>query len=441
MTRVIRALSTVAALVALTTACTQDDTGDARAAAAERPATTAPDPAAPLTASFTGVTADTISLGYTQIDFDAIRKDFGVDLNFQNATPVVEALVDELNDRGGINGRMVEVRVGTYVPVGPASAEELCVRFTEDDPVFAVLGGFGGLVSDVNSCIAARHETALIGGSWTEDQHAEATAPWLRVDMATARRSVGFARALTEEGHLDDVRRIAIVNSVAANEPFLGDVEDALAAGGAEVVVSGTVSPAGGDAEARLLLERARAGGATAVFFSGLNPALYPAMADFDFRYFFDDATTTEASLRDFFRGGGELDVLSNGTYPYPYRDDDELAECIDIVEARTDITVADPNTLPDDEPNWWEAVNRACQHLRLFELVATAAGPDLTNDSLLAAAEGLGELTLPGVPVGSLDPGKHDVNDMLRLVRWDPSRFDDDGGWAPLGEPYTVSA
>lgn len=429
--------------LALLAGCTGSDSGSDDAAATE--ATTRDAQAgpaandAPLTASATGVTAETISLGYTQIDFDALRADFGVDLNFQDGTPVMAALVEELNERGGINGRAVEVSVGTYLPVGAASAEELCVRFTEDEPVFAVLGGFAGLAGDVNSCIAARHETALVGGVWNRAQHDDATAPWLQVDMALERRSVGFARALGDEGMLDDVERIAIVNSVEQNAAFLPDVEAALEEAGVEVVLTATVSPAGGEAEARTLLERAESEGATAVFFSGLNPALYPAMADYDFRYFFEDATTTEQSLRDFFRGGGELDVISNGTFPYPFREDPGTAECIEIVEERTDIVVEDPNTLADDEPNWWEAVRRACQHLRLFELVATAAGPELTNASFLAAAEGLGEFTLPGVERASLGPGKYDANDTSTIVEWDASLFAGEGGWSPIGDPYTV--
>lgn len=442
MARPTRTLALVMAL-SLAAACTDETGAGTSASTATTDASDGPevtvDADAPLTASFTGVTADAIAIGYTQIDFDQLRDEFSIDLNFQNGEQVLEALVDDLNERGGINGRRVDATVRTYVPIGAASAEELCIRFTEDEPVFAVLGGFGGLASDVNSCIADRHATALIGGTWTEAQHAEAEAPWLRADMTLARRSVGFAEALGDGGHLDDHDRIAIVSSTAANEPFLGDVEAALRAGGSEVVLNATVSAAGGADEVRTLLERAQSSGATAVFYSGLNPALYPAMADFDFQYFFEDATTTEASLRDFLRGGGQLDILSNGPYPYPYRDDAEMAECIDIVEERTDIVVEDPNTLADDQPNWWEAVSRACQNLRLFELVAVAAGPVLTNDSFRDAAEQVGSISLPGIASGSLAPGKYDAADVSSMVEWDPTLFDGDGGWVPVGDPYDV--
>lgn len=431
-----RSLSaTCAGLVLLLTACA----GDGQAGpAADDPST---GESAGAGAPAVGVTPDSIRLGYTQIDFDALREDFSVDLHFQNAEPVLEALVEEVNERGGIHGRRLEVDVEPYVPVGAASAEEVCVRFTEDDPVFAVLGGFAGMSTDVNSCVVTRNDTALVGGTWTtEEQRDAAQAPWLSVDMSLARRSVGFARALGELGQLDDVDKIAVLNSTAENEPFLPAVQDALRDGGTEVVVTGTVTGASGAAEARTLLERARSAGATAVFYSGLNPAIYPAFADHpEMRLFFEDATTTQAGLRDFLLAGHDLDIVSNGMFPLPHRDDPEMDECIEIVEERTDIVVADPNTLADDEPNWWQAVHASCTHLRLFEKVATAAGPDLTNESFLAAAEEMGEIRLPGVARGSLGPGKYDANDLTRLVTWDREAQDGEGGWVPIGDPFAV--
>lgn len=431
----IRAIAAIAGVALLAGACGSDD-----GAADAEPGSGGEEAAGPSSSDggpVAGITEDTITLGYTQIDFDQLREQMSVDLNYQNAEPVLEALVAEINDSGGVAGRELVVEVGTYLPVGAASADELCIRFTEDDPVFAVLGGFMGPGAvDVNPCITTQHDTILIGGTWTEAQQAEASAPWLRVDMTTARRSVGFARALGEQGQLDDVDAIAVIGGPDA-EPYLPEVEEALAGSGTDVVLTTTFT--GGEAELRPLLERATASGADAVFYSGLNPALLPTFADYDLRYFFDDAATTEGGMRDFTRSGGDLDVVSNGTYPKPFTDDERLAECIDIVEERTDIVVADPNTLGDDEPDWWEAVSRACENLRLFQDVVAAVDGELTNASFLAAAESLGEIELPGVARGSLGPGKYDASDTTTLVEWSPEEADGDGGWVPLGDPIVI--
>ncbi|NIR34753.1 MAG: hypothetical protein GWN79_00975, partial [Actinobacteria bacterium] len=61
------------------------------------------------------------------------------------------------------------------------------------------------------------------------------------------------------------------------------------------------------------------------------------------------------------------------------------------------------------------------CTRLRLFEMIATAAGPDLTHESFVTAAESLGEIELPGNPFTSLGPGKLDTSDSLRLAVFDP--------------------
>ena len=61
-----------------------------------------PEPEIPLTATWRGVTADTITIGVTYLDADLL-----VELGFSPATwgdqeLQIQALVDDINDRGGI---------------------------------------------------------------------------------------------------------------------------------------------------------------------------------------------------------------------------------------------------------------------------------------------------------------------------------------------------
>jgi branched-chain amino acid transport system substrate-binding protein len=459
MNRITKAMGALTVLAVLAAACGDDDEDGADTTttteAVDDTTTTEADDGGEgtttepveLTDSFRGVTADTITLGYTQIDFDALRDQFGVDLNFQNAEPVLDALVDELNERGGINGRMVEVIVDPYLPVGSAQAEESCVRLTQDEQVFAVLSGFDGNGAvDVNPCFPVTHDTALVGGQWTEANRADATAPWIEVEMAQERRSIGFAEALVDQGYLDaDDDRVALLNSTAANEALMDEVEAALDGLGIEVVFNATIAAPAGDttaaeAETRTILERARTDGATAVLYSGVNPSIYPAFSDYaDLEWYFDNATTTQSTLQDF-AGAADLGIVSNGLIDDLQVGEPLLEECIAIVEERTDLEIVDPGEVGDQDPFWWQAVITACQHLRLFEMVATAAGPDLTNESFLAAAEGLGEFSLPGLEVASLGAGKYDAGDTTVMVEWDPAAEDGRGGWSPIGEPFAFS-
>jgi len=76
------------------------------------------------------------------------------------------------------------------------------------------------------------------------------------------------------------------------------------------------------------------------------------------------------------------------------------------------------------------------CQSMALFEMIATAAGPDLTNESFAAAAASLGSIELPGFTFASLGPGKSDARDSLTLTRWN----NDFMGFEAISEPTDVS-
>ena len=54
------------------------------------------------------------------------------------------------------------------------------------------------------------------------------------------------------------------------------------------------------------------------------------------------------------------------------------------------------PDKLAPEETNYWPGTAGPCQFLALFEAVATAAGPDLTNESFAQAAADIGNFSLP---------------------------------------------
>ena len=63
------------------------------------------------------------------------------------------------------------------------------------------------------------------------------------------------------------------------------------------------------------------------------------------------------------------------------------------------------------------------CNELRLFELIASKAGANLTNDSFREAAASMPQFKLPLQPFASLGPSKFDAGDSFRL-----SAFVDNG-------------
>src|SRR5262249_33183634 len=52
-----------------------------------------------------GVTADSVKLGISLIDFKCIQQ--FIDFTRPNQQPVYQAFIDDVNDRGGVNGRKI----------------------------------------------------------------------------------------------------------------------------------------------------------------------------------------------------------------------------------------------------------------------------------------------------------------------------------------------
>ena len=108
-----------------------------------------------LTASFRGVTEDTIRIG---VGFwDTTLFGFGF---FGEPQLVWDALVGEVNAEGGIYGRSLEASIAGFNPALPNEMLATCISLTEDHQVFAVLGGLRG---DANFCVSEQHETIHIG--------------------------------------------------------------------------------------------------------------------------------------------------------------------------------------------------------------------------------------------------------------------------------------
>ena len=107
---------------------------------------------------------------------------------------------------------------------------------------------------------------------------------------------------------------------------------------------------------------------------------------------------------------------------------------CIKPFEARNpDIVVGSPDTHEDGVEKWWRSIMTHCNQLRMFEVIASKAGANLTHDSFREAAASMPQFKLPLAPFASLGSSKFDADDSFRL-----SIFVDDGTDAGAIEPLT---
>ena len=97
------------------------------------------DAPAELTASFRGVTPDVIRVGITAIDWDTLAE-LGVDFGSTNSLDLWEAALEDINTRGGVNGRMLEIYGREFLPLGGEQFDQACAQLTLDEEVFVVVG-------------------------------------------------------------------------------------------------------------------------------------------------------------------------------------------------------------------------------------------------------------------------------------------------------------
>ena len=388
--------------------------------------------AAPLTASWRGVTEDTITIGVSMLDFEALVSLGLSPSGWGDQQGVWEAYVADLNARGGINGRTVEAVYSFYSPLGTEAAETSCLELTKDVETFAVLGGFLGPAQTVNNCVTTVNNTIMIGGTLTLERLAEATAPWIQPGALQERSLETMLSLLEQEGMLAD-RKVAVVGSVE-----LGDVAElvpaALEARGLTPVSVITNDVPQGEIQAsndawQVYAERIAADGADTVFVVGSGQAAFRGIANAGL-----DVETWVLNVQDLSNLGLETPkefardaITVTGMTDQERWEHSVTQDCYAIVqEAFPDLDVVAPNDKAADEEGWFNSVINYCNWLRIFELVATEAGPDLTHESFQAAMDSLGEFEAAGVPFGSLGPGKVDVNDSARLGIFDPDASDE---------------
>jgi len=461
--RRIRLLIAGLLLALIAAACSTGDSEDAQvdgttstAAPAESKPTTEPTDDAtptteaapedvPRTASYTGVTEDAIRIGFGFWDTSVFGFGF-----FGDPQEVVDALTDAVNERGGVNGRMLEPTIAGFNPADNAGMLAACITLTEDAEVFAILGG---MRDDANFCVSEQHETIHLGS--------QVNAAGEGIERARAPIAGFFAEGTTVEerfieeldalGWFDGVERVGV--HYAGNPIFESAgavVEGALADLGLDVAISLNIDDLGltedelenraeimrqqvRDADIdRMLIWGAAATGL--VIYGELDLALAaPGSGNF----------TTAVS--------GGIDPLDlDGTISSTNR----LNLLTDPIDAKTQQCLDDAQAaLPDkrfeqpaagvensaDDPNYWGYTLIVCRDLDLFVQAATAAGVELTNDSFQAGLEMLAETDLPQIPFVSFGPDKLNGNDTLRMVEFDGDA-DEDGELVPIAEAVDLT-
>tara|TARA_B100000686_G_scaffold343430_1_gene424260 strand:- start:2 stop:1165 length:1164 start_codon:yes stop_codon:yes gene_type:complete len=386
------------------------------------------------------VTASEVRVGFTWIDFDEVNRTFGLNLRWANWLPAFAALVEDLNNRGGILGRQVVLIDRPYLPGGSASAEQACLELTGDEQVFAVLNGFHGPGAETSNECFGTHETILVGGRPSVEQLALVDAPWITDDMGNVRRAESFVRLLDQTGVLRDLGPTLVYSTGPGYVEAAEAAVEAIDASGAPAPMSAR-NQYGGDepaaiAQLEVVLERARADGVQTILVVGEGVRVLEYLVDQgdQFNLLIHNGESVEPwNLSPPAGIGNAGRIITNTRFR---QDDDEQVEgCRRVVEASLGHEVRPTDELDPDERDHWSALTISCRTLALFTQVATAAGPNLTNDSFAEAVANMGPIRIPGERFASLGPDKPDARDGLALAEWSHTT----GRWVQVSEEFDL--
>ncbi|MDW3217183.1 MAG: hypothetical protein R8F63_01110 [Acidimicrobiales bacterium] len=397
----------------------------------------------PLTASFRGVSEDTIELGIAGVDFNQLLDLGFIDFNHGDEIAIWDALIAAVNDDGGIHGRRLTAIHDSYLPVGNVEAEESCLYFTEDNEVFAVLGLW---IGDSVLCLTETHQTIHVGHLMRQEWIDRSIATLASPDMAEERELQVLLDVLLLTDRLDG-RTIGVLTNTSAASSVDTVVRPFVEANELDLGTVGVITDTQGDQiavdrEILRFTENWKLDGVDFVLVVGTSGVgsiadIRDVMGDIDvavldaetFQQIFGAATEAE---RDGF--DGVLTVAGLSSTNTEQFEEPLLQECITTVEeAVPGLTVVPTAELVGPE-DWFAGIRDACSSLAVFVAAATAAGTDLTNETFEAGLESLGSIDLPGQAFSSFGPGKHDGEDGFRLVAFDP-HDGEEGSFIPLTE------
>lgn len=348
-----------------------------------------------------GVTDDSIKIGITYVDFDALGDQ--VDIDHGDYEAAYQAVIDDINDAGGIHGRMLEP---VYAPVDPSNAvstDEVCTRLTQDEQVFI---GVGIFYAESVMCFVGTNDTAVIGGEMTDERLEAASAPWFSLDPSSDSQ-VDAVKTLLEQGAIDGV--VAVTAADTDRPLYENRVLPLLEDEGIEPVevyyVDSGTEPAQQDAATAAAIQRFEASGAEVILALGSAgaPVAARGLEGSDYRPKIL-ATNLNGALSFVRDDSTDKSALAGSVAVGPYDQDAMLElggpteECFDIQRA-AGLELTPPSQVEQGEPNQFVSSNIACQQIGLLEAILEATGEELNYGTFQTAGYNLGEIELPSSP------------------------------------------
>ena len=402
-----------------------------------------------------GVSATEIRLGVMMIDYSCIEQYVSAIEPDQKAT--FQIFIDDLNAKGGINGRRIVPFYKSYCPTNTATEQTACTSLTDDSKVFAAVGTFYDPSGAAQLCFSKEHHTIVIADALTQAL-VDRGPPGLMLtpDITPERRLRVIMALLQRQGTLRG-KKVSIVD-IAADKPRVDSVVvPALKKLGVQRGTDATLTISNGDttaAQAQLdsFVEHWKSDGTNALILVGDEvsstqfvdkiKAAVPSMT------LVADTTAVLDSARgeqDAHKSPNPYDgiITAEGQTGLEHTKTPHFAYCRDIWEKATGRKVPSPNVvikLPNGKQNnIYDEVETACLFTNFFATIAKRVGPYLNDTNWANTVNNFGPVDDTSTIYASLHRGKYDADDTYGLVAYDPT-IGADGDWTHLTPVQNVS-
>ena len=383
-----------------------------------------------LTATDRGVSATTIKLGFLLLDIGTVgRLGVTVAINPAQQQAAFQSYVDDINSRGGINGRKIQPYYRAYDVTDRDDQIAACRELTQDRQVFAVLGGFN--IVDPNLCVVEENKTPLISNAnnnpdWvfaraggrlitlyprSGRMMAATVAEMERVGLASKRIGI-MSDGLNDPGGQVAMQLQRLLEQRGHKVVYRGQLSDDISTASSQVPVEeNRMQTAGGTGAEVVVFLSSNAVYGTQFVNQANSQNYHPAYLNTDWAS--NNGDTTNSNMPESYDGSLAFTFNRGYSGKKPSPVVPEATRCRDIYNQRSGRTLAEPGNAE------YGLTVGYCDVVRLFETMATSAGPDLTRARLIAGLDKVGLFASAAFGPGALSSTKFDLSDVERTERW----------------------
>jgi ABC-type branched-subunit amino acid transport system substrate-binding protein len=407
----------------------------------------------------TGVTADSVKVGITLVDFDCIKQYTDTIRLGQEA--VYGAFIKDINDKGGIAGRKIDPVYKSYCPITNTQLLTLCTSLTQDEKVFAVIGTFFDQTGDAQTCITKQEQRVLLTFDLTQAIINNAPGGLMVTPGTIPERAINNLIELAVKEKLLTGKKVAVLGDTTVSKVVSDNIEPGLKKYNIDTGTTALLSISnGGDTTAAQqqldsFIERWKTEKVNAIFLSGnlastkqfvekLKAAIPGVLLLADTTTTLDQAQQEQnAGVKPnpydgLLTAGGLAPTESDASPNWKFCSEIYTRETGKKAEGDSEIIhSADGKNILDEHGT----ISDACQLLWTFHDIGAKVGTYLNNTNWENTVNNFGPIADRGSgPYASLHQGKYSTDDNWRLQAYDSS-IPPEGNWKPVTPLENVSS